>query len=1195
MALLNKSKQHHIAVDGKRVTQGLAGKQLGDIDMWGLEGPPSLQQQERKINNFKSQLAKIQTTIDDQLKSPVILEVRNLLKLFTELLKEIRENRLDKSKKLSSLLVKAENNKDKNYQLAISSLKTHLLRSHNLIARCLSANKSICSILANIQLMPYSFAAGDQVDVSRQINMRLLHEVEIVSRLFDVNLHTNIVKQYTQQWTQLRRYARITGSTAHNAIGLRGKPELQQHFTHYVNKLPMPANPPEVQKRMDHGSQNEINGIATLVSTIMPALFPSCALLYEEGLSFMDSANIQRLMAVSPDGYIGVCSTPECCYQPSALFHKPCVVEVKCPFPNELRLPVHYTIPAYYAVQIMAEMKVKRTTTAIYCSYSKDSTTFIQLELDENLWQEIWTLIEELYGSSKPRKQQKVPPYKKDILAKLQKYIEENSQLIAEVPSSCGIQSPFQSHDIKNPYYTPTPPQFTLTSSSSIANDIRVLCANSMSIVDEGFQLLRLKATEILAFIVTDTDRKFSTTIPPHMPLAYAMKGSSLPIPTFREMMQQVRVKCQESGVRILTECFDGQWAMMIMKSQNGKALSRLQLGKDMWKKEKKRKKMDMLKELEAISKVKAGSIHMLAAWAVANKTDSLDLEDLLVYTEAGALNLSSNRQMHKIWTSASHQIWDTHAMKAKKIKAAAQSQRSTVRVPQLLATQNEIDTLKSTFSFLCAEDPMSIYNSILKKLQEDRKGKGSKWQNVTQEALKSFYLKSGSRMNTMLVTDLDCVCSAVKEFSGIRIYYVGKLLKWQKVNILNKVFGDGIDIAAPEAKLPKKKPAVQNLEATPQEVPTFHPKQLQILAREVITKAIYPKEALAAALCTHKYRGEEMQWESKCTWPSTRLPLPFMNKHHEIYWYPELDEYLDELLLRSLDPSHLLTNLRTAITQKGALGVTPADYMFVCEEKVLKRVTIEDNLDQQNVSLAKECFSEKVQKCLSDNGRLDAARVIGIISRWYEACDERGLPGRRRAKHLQEMTDMLTEKINFSHFPPPGNNVQGISLITYEGILQCNSLRLMLYGLCDNGTYNHRAISTLAAESFFSDLSAMEFTTTGCPKAVQIPTLLGQVTQMNKHKHDPEKYFFMELSNKSVYPTHLMDIHEDDNVLLRDESDEYFKSHPFDIPTTKSKGRKERKAFKLNPPDMTARGTRGVRQHYRVDQSKIHDSKKMQ
>ena len=73
-------------------------------------------------------------------------------------------------------------------------------------------------------------------------------------------------------------------------------------------------------------------------------------------------------------------------------------------------------------------------------------------------------------------------------------------------------------------------------------------------------------------------------------------------------------------------------------------------------------------------------------------------------------------------------------------------------------------------------------------------------------------------------------------------------------------------------------------------------------------------------------------------------------------------------------------------------MGVKPEDYRVMCEAEVLYMVTIQDTLDQQNVSITKEIFSEKVEKCLKDNNKMHAAYVIGIICRWYEACDERGL-----------------------------------------------------------------------------------------------------------------------------------------------------------------------------------------------------------
>ena len=133
------------------------------------------------------------------------------------------------------------------------------------------------------------------------------------------------------------------------------------------------------------------------------------------------------------------------------------------------------------------------------------------------------------------------------------------------------------------------------------------------------------------------------------------------------------------------------------------------------------------------------------------------------------------------------------------------------------------------------------------------------------------------------------------------------------------------------------------------------------------------------------------------------------MGKKHSIYWYPEGGSYswrFTSTFFGSKSSSHKIYG--QPITQKGALRLKPEDYRVMCEAKVLHVVTIQDNLDQQHVSIAKEILSEKMEKCLKDNNRMHATYVIGITHRWYEACNEQGLPATRRAKRLQDMSNLL-------------------------------------------------------------------------------------------------------------------------------------------------------------------------------------------
>ena len=44
--------------------------------------------------------------------------------------------------------------------------------------------------------------------------------------------------------------------------------------------------------------------------------------------------------------------------------------------------------------------------------------------------------------------------------------------------------------------------------------------------VKSGINFLHVEASEILAFVVTDSERSYSVGIPPHLPIAYGLKGN---------------------------------------------------------------------------------------------------------------------------------------------------------------------------------------------------------------------------------------------------------------------------------------------------------------------------------------------------------------------------------------------------------------------------------------------------------------------------------------------------------------------------------------------------------------------------------------------------------------------------------------------------------------------------------------------
>ena len=112
---------------------------------------------------------------------------------------------------------------------------------------------------------------------------------------------------------------------------------------------------------------------------------------------------------------------------------------------------------------------------------------------------------------------------------------------------------------------------------------------------------------------------------------------------------------------------------------------------------------------------------------------------------------------------------------------------------------------------------------------------------------------------------------------------------------------------------------------------------------------------------------------------------------------------------------------------------------------------------------------------------------------------------------------------------PPPSTHIKGMPVQMYESLLQGISTRMEIFAL-SNMPINQRSVSTLAVESFFSNLTNMEFSGLGCPKAVGIPRLITHITQLNTIRHNKVRGFVFSTTNCGVYPINTLEPPEDRN-----------------------------------------------------------------
>ena len=145
------------------------------------------------------------------------------------------------------------------------------------------------------------------------------------------------------------------------------------------------------------------------------------------------------------------------------------------------------------------------------------------------------------------------------------------------------------------------------------------------------------------------------------------------------------------------------------------------------------------------------------------------------------------------------------------------------------------------------------------------------------------------------------------------------------------------------------------------------------------------------------------------------------------------------------------------------------------------------------------------------------------LVRNWYKACDERGMAVNDRLTHLYNMYEYLSSLMYLNHYPPVKTHICGIPIRTYEALMQSISTRFSLIHLSSTHSYNARAISTLAVESFFSDLNRFEFSGLGAPKSVDIPKLITHIVHVNTTKHDPKHGFKFTTSTRDNYPCYLL------------------------------------------------------------------------
>ena len=215
---------------------------------------------------------------------------------------------------------------------------------------------------------------------------------------------------------------------------------------------------------------------------------------------------------------------------------------------------------------------------------------------------------------------------KLELYPALDHFSHSYSSLICELPRIHCQKDELPVSQHYGPYFVPLQ-EPKLYTSILLEDDFEILSIEVSEHIHDAFNLLRVEASEILAFVATNCDRIIKDGIPPHLPVAYGLKGSSLSMETMRSMVFDVRKSLEDRNISIMCEVYDGQFHSFIVRSKDNYPLTLLQLQKDHFKKvmcnNDKRQLIEVLMKYSEVASTDIVELHNMPFQA--NCTEELE------------------------------------------------------------------------------------------------------------------------------------------------------------------------------------------------------------------------------------------------------------------------------------------------------------------------------------------------------------------------------------------------------------------------------------------------------------------------------------------------------------------------------------------------------------------------------------------
>ena len=448
--------QFVISFDGKMVAQGCKNECDGDVNLWGRE-KPNLDGTIKKLRRCIDSASNVEVPADDGNIDMLQRRIRMVSYNLSDCLKNLNlriRNCFRQRQRLVALAKENPNNVQR-YNARMSFLHQNSADCEQVYNSGLETQKFIFCTLAKLnQIMP----PEDHLILSNIPNCFQLLPPNLVAKYVDLKNEANsdLIKQRTPEWEVLRKSCRVTGSTLHKALGLDGLARQKEHHHTFLCGRSESVLSSEIKKRMEHGTNNEKNILATLIGLIIPAFLPPCYAFFEVGAKFISGTSCREKVEVSADGILK-CTEGDNCVNNHE--NKNIVIEIKSPFPTKENPHVTtYDIPVRYIPQILCEMEAWECSELWLLCGTKASVTLFQCFHDKTLLQKLLAMKDDLYASEKPNIPTRLHPSVPEMKEYLRKYIPAHTVFKGEIPALTGDYGEVVESDVIPSAYGVTPP-----------------------------------------------------------------------------------------------------------------------------------------------------------------------------------------------------------------------------------------------------------------------------------------------------------------------------------------------------------------------------------------------------------------------------------------------------------------------------------------------------------------------------------------------------------------------------------------------------------------------------------------------------------------------------------------------------------------------------------------------------------------